>query len=776
MVDSIKITALQDIGNNIMYTTLVPVVDMSGPPLTKKSTLQNVGNLILGGAGGSYFPRAAQANLALSVANAAQPNITSVGNLTSLVVNGNVTAGNISGGNLVVANFFSGDGGLLSNIAIPTVGNIAILNLDGNASNVLHGDGTWSADVTNYSNSNVANYLPTYTGNVGANWVNATYISGNGHNLTFLPGANVQGTVANATTAGTVTTNAQPNITSVGTLSNLNVSGNVSATYFDGIATNVKVEAVNNSYSYHMAFVTSSGDTTLHMDDDDNLQYNPADGIMTVSRVDMGYLSVNQSVLSNLNPLIDVTQNLGNHTNRWKDIYLSNSTIYLGNAELTSNGNSLVVSSIEVTNGNVGTIGNIASINLDGSNSNVLYGNGVFAPVTGGGGGNLGNLQVTGTTIGIANGASETAIVIGANSSSLTLNTDSGVPVVNLQVQSTDSQYYQEISDYTSGTWVVNGLEGTLTITGYSPAFETFLNDLGQYQSYTITVNGSETTATNGYSYGGGNATFYTLLPPGTDPTTVNNIEFNLVFSNKLLMDPDNGDTGIYVGQFTLDLESQRDVRIRAGDDFSITANDSFQMRANSNFQITTNYNNAQQSWSFDTTGNLLLAGGNGIVKSVPNNSGDGSGLSTLNLYPDSFTSDDRYIIVDPTGPNHIHIRAGGTQDGSNSLLFLGGEQAYVQIDDTVHEVQIGSYDSANTTSYNWRFENDGNLTLPGNTLSINFANNSPAFGNMVQWTTAPVSNTSAGTPGQAAYDSGGNLFVCVATDTWAKFAGTTSW
>jgi hypothetical protein len=146
MVDSIKITALQDIGANIAYTTLVPVVNMAGTPTTQKANLQNLGNLILNGAGGSYFARAAQANIALSVANAAQPNITSLGNLTSLRVTGNITAANVNGGNLVVANFFSGDGGFLTNVAA-------------NGS---------------YSNSNVANYLPTYTGNVGAGNVKST--------------------------------------------------------------------------------------------------------------------------------------------------------------------------------------------------------------------------------------------------------------------------------------------------------------------------------------------------------------------------------------------------------------------------------------------------------------------------------------------------------------------------------------------------------------------------------------------------------------------------
>lgn len=47
---------------------------------------------------------------------------------------------------------------------------------------------------------------------------------------------------------------------------------------------------------------------------------------------------------------------------------------------------------------------------------------------------------------------------------------------------------------------------------------------------------------------------------------------------------------------------------------------------------------------------------------------------------------------------------------------------------------------------------------------------------NTVVWTTAPVANNSTGTAGQVAYDAGGNLYVCVATDTWAKFTGSTSW
>ena len=88
MISSIKITSLTNIGNAINYTTLLPVVNMAGTPTTQKANLQILGNAILSGAGGSYFAAAAQAINAQTVSNAAQPAITSLGNLTGLNVAG----------------------------------------------------------------------------------------------------------------------------------------------------------------------------------------------------------------------------------------------------------------------------------------------------------------------------------------------------------------------------------------------------------------------------------------------------------------------------------------------------------------------------------------------------------------------------------------------------------------------------------------------------------------------------------------------------------------
>ena len=81
-----------------------------------------------------------------------------------------------------------------------------------------------TSNVT-FANANVTGNLTSGNANLG-NLAVANYYSGNGSLLTALTGANVSGQVSNALIAGTVYTNAQPNITSVGTLTGLTVDGN----------------------------------------------------------------------------------------------------------------------------------------------------------------------------------------------------------------------------------------------------------------------------------------------------------------------------------------------------------------------------------------------------------------------------------------------------------------------------------------------------------------------------------------------------------------------
>jgi hypothetical protein len=135
------------------------------------------------------------------------------------------------------------------------------------------------------------------------------------------------------------------------------------------------------------------------------------------------------------------------------------------------------------------------------------------------------------------------------------------------------------------------------------------------------------------------------------------------------------------------------------------------------------------QTESFATTGsntfigNQIISGsiefGDGsLIQSVSASSGDGYGLTTMLLKPNTTYASDQYIILDPTAPNHIHIRAGGTIDNSNAELYLGGETGNVKIGSGINpNVYIASSGS------NWAFENSGILKL-NNGLGEIYADN----------------------------------------------------
>ncbi len=82
-----------------------------------------------------------------------------------------------------------------------------------------------------------------------------------------------------------------------------------------------------------------------------------------------------------------------------------------------------------------------------------------------------------------------------------------------------------------------------------------------------------------------------------------------------------------------------------------------------------------------------------GAFYGAGNDSGDAQGLNTIKLIPNYDSGTDQYIIIDPTTPNHVHIRAGGTIDASNAELILGGENTHVKVTDSGSTVVINAND-----------------------------------------------------------------------------------
>jgi hypothetical protein len=169
-------------------------------------------------------------------------------------------------------------------------------------------------------------------GNISIN-ANVTVgnIIGNGQALTGIAGANVTGNVGNA-----------------------------------NLSQYLNVSDVNNNFSYHVVLSAGSGDKSLHIDADDNLQYNPSDGTLTSTRVDATY------VLANLN---------------FANGYLASNLV--GSTSNIVNGNSNV--SITTANGDI-TLSAVGT-------ANVLVITGTGANITGtaniSGTANVGNLNST---------------------------------------------------------------------------------------------------------------------------------------------------------------------------------------------------------------------------------------------------------------------------------------------------------------------------------------------------------------------------------------------
>ena len=165
------------------------------------------------------------ATTAGTVTTNAQPNITSVGLLTGLII-GNATANSVFGNGTITLNngLITGNGNGLSQLVGANVtGTVANATYAGTA-----GSATNAAALLTTLTSTGTVYIPFISATANGNYAhlsNASF-SANLANGAITATTFVGALSGAATTAGTVTTNAQPNITSTGTLASLSVSGN----------------------------------------------------------------------------------------------------------------------------------------------------------------------------------------------------------------------------------------------------------------------------------------------------------------------------------------------------------------------------------------------------------------------------------------------------------------------------------------------------------------------------------------------------------------------
>jgi hypothetical protein len=165
---------------------------------------------------------------AATITDAAQPNITSVGILSSLSVSGNIVGGNVNtggvvsatgnirGSNLTTPGNVSATGNIVTTAAISATGNITGGNILGGA----------NVNASLFTGATIS-----VSGNITGGNVNTTLFTGTTVSVT---GNITGGNISVTGISGTLSTATQTNITSVGTLGSLSVTGNVTAGNLSG--------------------------------------------------------------------------------------------------------------------------------------------------------------------------------------------------------------------------------------------------------------------------------------------------------------------------------------------------------------------------------------------------------------------------------------------------------------------------------------------------------------------------------------------------------------
>lgn len=175
--------------------------------------------------------------------------------------------------------------------------------------------------------------------------------------------------------------------------------------------------------------------------------------------------------------------------------------------------------------------------------------------------------------------------------------------------------------------------------------------------------------------------------------------------------------------EMTISSGATNDLNVRAGDQLWLTADndvilqadDTIQVRSFDGVEILSNYvdmGDAEHRWQFTQGAELILPGG-GVIVNAPEASSDGGLLSTLILVPDGTNETNQFVVLDPTGPNHIHIRAGGTIDESTAELILGGERNKVAVSDSSKSVAITTAATITNTYVNANEANNEDLIVP---------------------------------------------------------------
>jgi len=330
---------------------------------------------------------------------------------TALTFTQNYMANSISGGtsNVVVnsnANVTISSAGTANVLTISNTGAYfsGVVSATGNITgSYILGNGAFLSGLpATYSNANVANYLPIFSGNITAGNISATgnitgsYILGNGSQLSGLPA-----TYSNANVA-----NYLPTFSGNLTAGNVSVSGNITSG-------NISAGSYSASGNITGGNIITGGLISVT----GNIFANNLTGtLQTVAQNNI----TSVGTLSSLSVTGNIT---GGNITTVGNIIGGGLTVTAGNITAGNIFTTTISASGNVNGGNILTVGNVSATgNVTGGNinGNYLYGNGIY--ITG---------LNAGSASQIANGATDISIPVASGNIAMSVQAQSNIVVIS---------------------------------------------------------------------------------------------------------------------------------------------------------------------------------------------------------------------------------------------------------------------------------------------------------------------------------------------------------
>jgi hypothetical protein len=554
-------------------------------------------------------------------------------------------------------------------------GNIAAVNSNftGNVTaNYFIGNGSQlTGIVSNYGNANVANFLTNYGSNtiVTTGNVTAGYFLGNGSQLTGIQ-------------TGAVISNTAPTLGAGGIWWN-SVDGRAYVKYGN-----------------------------IFIDLSPSLVPDPTTYVGNVSFDDITVTNV-----GNIIPAGNNAYSLGSEAFQWKDLWVSNNTIYINSIPLTLNADNV----LEIDGNAVLSNDSDTSITTTGNiTADYFFGNG--SQLTG----------ISSSSDELVNG--DNSFVLDADGNVVFSGSEGGVNRglvwdYGAVANGVNSQVRQDNNGLTVRAWTEVGGGGTYTasvniVTNQDANTKTWVFD-GQGD---LTLAGNIQSVNTGFAFSGTITSIESFAYPTPPVITIAEEVFEGPITGQVTISNLNPSTGtpqangtwyyeaVEVNQFTLytDAELTEPVNTSSWTAYLGPGGDAVSLGGYTDLTIqggnvTVGSNNG--SWTF-SDGNLTLPQGGVVYEtSIPGGALTGT---TIALKPSGGIDADQQLLIYPTiapgtDDNHLHLTTGNLY---NTELFLGNDDLYVKLANTGNVV-INSNDGVGNTAQ-WIFGTDGVLTLPG--------------------------------------------------------------